>query len=130
MSAGAFKGVLARIAREVGPEVATKLATRHGGTEIYIPKRAEGSSLAKLIGVDAVRKLRSAFPGEDRLHVPGGQFRNAGARRAKAMQMLDKGATARQAAEAAGVTVRAVFYAKASLEQDDPAQPKLPFDKD
>lgn len=70
------------IAEAAGEEAAVALCLNHGGTRLYVPIKAEGSSLAALIGDAAARKLVDVAAG-DQLEVPLSKKYLAGILRAR-----------------------------------------------
>lgn len=52
-----------------GEEAALKIAMEHGGGRLRIPKRAEGSDLAELVGIDAARAIVDSLA-DERIKVP------------------------------------------------------------
>ncbi|QIB34766.1 hypothetical protein [Ancylobacter pratisalsi] len=56
-------GAIARFAQIIGPEAAFRLAEAHGGTRVYVPHKAAGSDLAKIIGDDAAALMTTEWQG-------------------------------------------------------------------
>lgn len=120
-------GIAQRIADVIGDELALDLLRLRGGTEITIPKRIEGSWLARTIGEDAANLLLIEF-GPANLTLPMGEGRGARARRRRAKKMLAEGASARDVALACGIHTRTVHKYRAELRDED--QLSFPFDDD
>lgn len=59
-----FSHGLRQLADAAGVEAALKIALARGGTRLYIPKRAEGTVLESLAGIDAARAIVAQFGGE------------------------------------------------------------------
>lgn len=52
-----------------GADAALTIALHHGGARLRIPKRAEGSQLAALVGVDAARAIVDSLA-DERIKIP------------------------------------------------------------
>ena len=62
-------GTLRQIADSAGDEAALTIAMERGGSRLEIPKKAEGSLLETLVGIDAARAIVNDLAGE-RFDVP------------------------------------------------------------
>lgn len=118
-------GVLIDIAEATDEVVAVKLATEFGGTHINIPKNPnENSKLAKIIGLDNLKKLVKEF-GYGEILIPMGGFRGAKARRANAVKMLEDGVPHTKIAKDLDLHVRTVERIAATLRRKN--KPILDF---
>ncbi|MCI4680422.1 hypothetical protein K9U39_06110 [Rhodoblastus acidophilus] len=114
-------GILAEIAVAAGEEAAMSLARAHGGTRVYMPgiltlqKCAEdGHWLARLVGLDAARKIAAACAGARGLHIeiPFGPAARDKELRREIWRLLDEGKSARTIVRTLGCTDRTVRVAK------------------
>lgn len=114
-------GIAGEIEEAIGLEAAVALLRARGGTKIEIPRRAEGSALAELIGVDAVHQLGQVF-GHGRLALPLAGLRGRAARdaevRAEAMRLLGEGVSQREVALRCDIDLRTVERYAARLADD------------
>lgn len=123
-------GIAGEIEEAIGFERAVVLLRARGGTEISIPKKAEGSALAAIIGDGATEQLIDAF-GAGKLVLPcaaqRGQGRADAERREAARELLKAGQSLQQVALACDVTVRTASRYRAELEREqfDMRQGKL-----
>ena len=62
-------GTLTMVAEAAGLDAALTLALARGGSRFAIPKRAEGSLLADLVGIEAAGRIVEDLAGE-RLEIP------------------------------------------------------------
>ncbi|MEM7270151.1 MAG: hypothetical protein AAF401_12995 [Pseudomonadota bacterium] len=121
-------GVLSEIAAEIGEDVAIKLARARGGRELMVPKSAEGTVLADIVGIEAAAAIIKLL-GHGRFVVPAGAYSGQGARRAAAEQMLREGASLAEVAQTCGVDKSTAFRYRQSLGRIvDKRQSELPFD--
>lgn len=98
----------AELAGIVGDDAAQALCSTRGGVTLYVPKLlAEGGEIAKIIGVPALRLLARVYGGE-MIVVPN--RRKAGPQKGKILDMLARGASARDIALRLDVTQRYVEY--------------------
>lgn len=118
-------GIAGTIADVIGLEATVRLLRWRGGCEIAVPVRPEGSALAREIGDDAARRMVAHF-GPGKLLLPMASVRGAGARRAQALEMLERGASLAEVALACDLHTRTVSRLRAQL--DAGCQPELPFD--
>ncbi|MBK5957410.1 hypothetical protein CCR97_04195 [Rhodoplanes elegans] len=131
MSYSWLPALLAEIAEVAGLEAALKLAESHGGTRMSIPARitSDEHELVQCVGREAADKICALYrqgTGSGRscgINVliprgPTGAIADARRRLAKA---LAGGASAAEAARAAGMTERSAYRARARgrAEQDD-----------
>ncbi|SDU08954.1 helix-turn-helix domain-containing protein [Stappia sp. ES.058] len=118
--------LLAEIAEVAGLDAALKLAAARGGQTVYIPSRpAPEHWLCQTVGQPAAEKICEHF----RVRNSGGRFlipiaRTASARRTL-FKALENGASARQAAAAAGTHERTAYRARARIRAKDPNQGDL-----
>jgi len=106
----------AELADDIGPAAALALSAAYGGVNIYVPsKMTRGHAIARLFeatgaGYGAALAL-SELHGDTTLHVPQlsvfWRIRHA----AQALELLQGGATHQQAAEALGISLRALYRA-------------------
>ncbi|MEI2387487.1 helix-turn-helix domain-containing protein [Breoghania sp. JC706] len=117
--------ILAEIADAAGLDAALKLAAVRGGQTVYIPSHATPDHwLSDVVGLPAAVRICDHFRVRDsgaRLLIP--IARRSSAQRAL-MKALENGASAREAAAAAGVHERTAFRARRRLKsgsgnQDD-----------
>lgn len=135
MSYSWLPALLAEIAEVAGLEAALKLAESHGGRRVSIPARipADDHPLVQSVGRVAAEKICAHYrqgTGSGRscgiyIVVPlGPSGALAGARRRLA-KALAEGASAAEAARAAGMTERSAFRARARLRDRDDKQGRL-----
>lgn len=121
-------GIAAQIEDVIGHELTMHLLRMRGGTEITIPVRAAGSMLAGIIGEAEAAALSNTI-GAGKIVLPMAQARGVGGRRARAMRMLQKGASVAQVALACDLHVRTVANYRAAMDDDAGSdQMDLPFD--
>ena len=122
--------VLQRIADCAGLGVALSLAKERGGVRITIPKKVEGSDLAKIVGLDAAQKIVKEL-GHGQCLIPCGPVAGERGRREVARRVLKNKGTAVEAALAAGISERTVWRLKARLKDEaDNAAPLPLFQKE
>lgn len=120
-------GLLGDIADIVGPEIALEIARAVGGTRISIPPRAEQEHwLTELIGFELADKicrgLATLDPDNRRMRgvsdeiLPLGGAKLLERARRKALEALDNGASATEAARASGLHDRTIWRMKASRD--------------
>lgn len=125
----AFPGIAGQIEDIIGPELTAQLLRRWGGCQIKIPRHAEGSKLAEVIGVAAAEAVIRDF-GYGKVTLPCGSMRGAKRRRAEAVAMLRRGASVAQVALACDLHSRTVSNYRADIEAEaSAAQLSLPFDR-
>lgn len=112
--------VLQRIADCAGLGVALSLAKERGGVRINMPKKVEGSDLAKIVGLDAAQKIVKEL-GHGQCLIPCGPVAGERGRREVARRILKNGGTAVQAALSADISERTAWRVKAHLKQETPA---------
>ncbi|MEO1001288.1 MAG: hypothetical protein AAFW69_11915 [Pseudomonadota bacterium] len=78
-----------RILRAVGEEGALKLLRAHGGRRLYVPQRARGTKLAKLLGEEQAEQLIEEF-GTGDLLIPGANVTGQQARGQRIRKLLKK----------------------------------------
>lgn len=101
-------GILGYIAREVGEDVAQKLAQARGGRAINIPGAPNsGSALTKIVGLKHAQEI-SILIGVGTVKVPCGDFAGAGGRRARIADLWAAGFTQSQIAAEVDVALRTV----------------------
>ena len=99
----ALPGILELIAEAAGDRAALTLAREVGGTYFEFPKSpGPKTKLAKLVGVDAARKIVAAI-GHGRQRVPFAHLNGQAARRAKAVELTNKGLSAREIVQICGI---------------------------
>lgn len=113
---GDWIGLAREIVDLIGEPAAVKLLAARGGTEVFIPDQVTDSKLSSIVGLPAAVKLREHF-GPGPLRLPTGSARGAGARRARAMQMLREGATTREVAMACDLHTRTVENYSAQMQR-------------
>lgn len=118
--------VLAELIEVVGADAAWALIRARGGTTVYLPSKVAGDHwLVQAVGMDAAEKICHHFSaGKSGMHVP---LPTAGLRspRATLVRALEAGASAAEAALAAGMTERSAYRHRARLKNDDDDQGKL-----
>ena len=120
MTTAALPGILADIARVAGNGAAVKLAQARGGTDMEIPKNpGPGSQLAKIVGVEAARKITKEI-GHGRLFIPMGVWRGQKARRRAAAELSDKGLSAPKVALATDMSARNVHRVRNGMRERMP----------
>ena len=109
--------ILAQIAEAAGLDAALKLAAARGGQTVYIPSHAaQHHWLTDVVGLPAAIKICDHFRVRDsgaRLLIPIARRSSAQRTLVKA---LENGASAREAAAAAGVHERTAFRARQRLK--------------
>jgi Trp operon repressor len=104
--------LLEEVANAIGVDGALKLASAHGGTQVYIPARPDESHwLSALVGLADARTLARALTSDRTgLHfvIPMGPSRNQVERWRRMHDLIDKGLPAREIARACGVHMRTV----------------------
>ncbi len=111
--------VLHRIADCAGLSAAMTLAKAYGGIRINIPKKIEGSELARVVGLDAAQKIVKEL-GHGQCLIPCGTGRGEAARREDARRVFRNGGTTVEAALAAGVSERTAWRIRASMKESGP----------
>lgn len=110
-------GILELIADAAGERAAITLAQKAGGTYFEFPKTpGPKTKLAQLVGLDAARKIVAAI-GYGRQLVPMAQMGGQAARRAKAVELTDKGASNREIVKACGIHERTVRRARSRARE-------------
>ncbi|WP_319774454.1 helix-turn-helix domain-containing protein [Breoghania sp.] len=109
--------ILAQIAGTAGLDAALKLAAERGGQTVYIPSHATpGHWLTDIVGLQAAIKICDHF----RVRNSGARLLIPIARKSSAqrtlVKALENGASAREAAAAAGVHERTAFRARRRLK--------------
>jgi hypothetical protein len=123
-----FPGIAGEIEGLIGVELTTALLRRRGGCQLSVPRRAKGSLLAEIIGLDAAQQMIDHF-GQGRLTLPCSDMRGAKRRRAEAKAMLRQGASLQQVALACDLHTRTVSNYRAEIEAEAGSrQLALPFD--
>jgi len=107
---------LSVIAKAAGLPAALALAKERGGSEIYIPKKAHGTILGDIVGVEAAEKIIKEL-GVGLLLIPFGPVGGARARRAGVRRALEDGASIRVAAQKNDVHTRTAKRIKARTKQ-------------
>jgi len=116
---------LQEIAEIIGNGLAVRLSADFGGTEIYIPKKAEADHpLVQAIGHDAAGKL-AAWAGGSRLEIPRAVGFHGGRRQAQIKADVEAGLSKKQAARKHLVTTRWVRKICNDERRDDTDQGKL-----
>lgn len=90
------------LAEAVGTEVALRIAMARRGTRLRIPKRAEGSILVSLVGIDAARTLVRELADVE-IEIPL-------AKEVLAHWMRDQGASVAEIANRLGIAPRTLQY--------------------
>lgn len=122
-------GIAGEIERVIGLDLTVRLLKRRGGCELHIPRRAQGSLLAEIVGEDAAAKLAEAI-GPGKVLLPCAHLRGQFARREDACKMLREGMSLQQVALACDMHTRTVSRLRAEIEAETGQdQPKLPFDR-
>lgn len=121
-----LSGLAGEIADAIGEDQTLILLKWYGGTQINIPKRAEGSKLADVLGdVDAARLIHAL--GHGRLNLPLGPSRGLAGRRTRALQLLADGMSVAQVARICDLHMRTVANYRGQMAQEDGRQMQLPF---
>ncbi|RLQ88897.1 hypothetical protein [Notoacmeibacter ruber] len=124
----ALPGILGEIEDVAGLAAALAVAQAVGGTRQYIPGSApDGHWLVDTVGRDAADRICAHFALTDAhgrasgtlYTIPMGPTGSAREARRRLRQALAKGASARDAAQIAGVHERTAWRAKAKLKTDD-----------
>lgn len=119
--------VLREIAEAAGISAALALAESYGGTRRMIPASVTSDHwLAQCVGLEAARKIcdlyRQQATGErpfgQELLIPLGPTGGLAAARQRMLHALGAGASARDAARAAGLHERTVYRARRKLKRD------------
>lgn len=122
-----FPGIAGEIEALIGADLTARLLKRWGGCQIGIPVKAEGSTLAEEIGVEAAEVVIRAV-GHGKITLPCGSMRGLGRRRAEAIAMLRRGASLQDVALACDLHTRTVSNYRAALEAEAGLiQMSLPF---
>lgn len=101
-------GLLTLIADETSIELAIKVATKYGGTQIYIAKNIlESSELAVDLGFEDAINLQKCL-GSGQVLIPKGNFSGEAGRRQQIAMALDQGLTHDQVAKKLDVHIRTV----------------------
>lgn len=125
-----FPGIAGEIEALIGTELTTELLRHWGGCQLSIPRRAEGSALARVIGVDAAETIIREI-GHGRVTLPCGSLRGAKRRRAEAERMLRAGASLQEVARACDMHTRTVSNYRAAIENEaNSRQMTLRFDSE
>lgn len=90
------------LAEAVGTEVALRIALARRGTRLRIPKRAEGSILVAMVGIDAARQLVRQLADVE-IEIPL-------AKEVLAFWMRDRGASVAEIANRLGIAPRTLQY--------------------
>lgn len=118
--------VLAEIAGAAGLDAALKLARERGGQTVYIPGRATADHwLTELVGPAAAARICDHFRVRDsgaRVLIPIARISSA---RRTLVRALENGASAREAAAAAGCHERTAYRARARLKAENDDQGSL-----
>lgn len=115
-------GIAAEIVDVIGPDMAACLLHLRGGTKITVPKKAEGSWLAGVIGLENTQLMIWAFgPGD--LRLPTGNRRGVAGRREAAKRMLAEGASTLEVALALDLHTRTVENYRAAMKRDPQSTP-------
>lgn len=111
--------VLDQIARIAGDDAARLIADSTGGTRVYIPPQPSPDHwLAKLVGLDAARKIADHFTagfGGIRIEIPLADTGFIARQQAKCDAMIIGARSERDIARACGYTIRTVRRRRASL---------------
>lgn len=122
-------GIAGEIETVIGLAATVDLIEARGGTTIEIPKRAKGSELARIIGIDAAQEIID-FYGTGRLSIPMAGLKGRRARerktRDRAFAMIDAGASNMQIALECGLSRRAVQNYRQQYGED-PNGDQLPL---
>lgn len=122
-------GIAGEIERVIGLDLTVRLLKRRGGCELHIPRRAQGSLLAEIVGEDAAAQVAEAI-GPGKVLLPCAHLRGQFARREDARAMLREGASLQQVALACDMHTRTVSRLRAEIEAETAqSQPNLPFDR-
>jgi hypothetical protein len=119
-------GILADIADIAGNDAAYKIASSVGGTRVSIPPRAvEGHWLTELLGFELANEICTGLATLDpdgKLRgvrdelIPRGPASILKVARRRALEALEKGASARDAARISGLHERTIWRMKAKEE--------------
>lgn len=93
-----------RLTEAIGPEAAAILLREKSSKPLYVRRRAPHPDIVELIGAGPAAALSEAFGGSDLL-LPTSTIRPE-PRKTRVIELLESGASARVAAEVAGVSVR------------------------
>jgi len=104
-------GILKDVEEVAGTAAALKLAERHGGTMISL-SAVEGSAFASIVGRAAAMELVLRL-GRGKVMVPMANVRGQKGRRAKAAELIAKGASVRDVALACDIHERTGWRVKA-----------------
>ncbi|MBS4046165.1 MAG: hypothetical protein KG075_07475 [Alphaproteobacteria bacterium] len=107
---------LQQIADVAGVDVAVTLAMAIAPERLHVPKKALGSKLATIVGLEAANKIVAAYGGE-RIDIPLGK-------RALALHLLDRGHSVTQVGKLLKMARRSVQYLKNGT--GDPDQLSFP----
>lgn len=125
-----FPGIAGEIEALIGVELTTLLLRRWGGCQITFPRRARGSVLSEVIGLDAAETVIREF-GPGKVTLPCGSMRGQKRRRDEAKQMLRDGASLQAVALACDMHTRTVSRLRAEIDAEaGERQISLPFDRD
>lgn len=110
--------------RAAGVALALEIARHRGGQRVHIPARLTAEHwLVQIVGMDAARAICDHFSGTD-IDLPlgpcGSYVTQRRARARKYEEAFSAGASANEAAAAAGVTRRAAHSAKSRIVQRGP----------
>lgn len=106
-----------------GLPAALLLMKERGGVQISIPEIAQGSALAKIVGIEAAELIVQVLPTQTFI-VPFGPYGGARQRRNSVRVALAGGASVSEAALQNNVHMRSVKRVKAALKKPDD-QPTL-----
>jgi hypothetical protein len=116
-------GVAGEIEETIGLDLTVKLLKARGGTVLKVPKKAKGTVLADLIGLDAASLLIEKF-GIRNLDLPCGHMRGRDAERLekkrRAFAMLGDGKSLREVALACDISVRTATEYRSQLKHRGP----------
>lgn len=126
MNDHSLPGILGEIADVAGIEAAWALAMTHGGTRIYIKADpSPGYWLVELIGPEAAAAICKYLKVGDSgayILIPIAKLDQ---QRRRLFRALQDGASAAEAARAAGMHERTAFRARKKIKEEDEAQLKL-----
>ena len=110
--------LLAELADIIGLEATMTLAEHHGGQRIAVPGKMKPDHwLAGLLGFEAATALSAYVTDGNRVHldIPYGPAWTKADKWRRTAEMIDKGKSANEIAQALGLTRRAVFDRKKRL---------------
>ena len=115
--------ILREVAEIAGEEAALRLARVRGGRRMYVPATPTAGLTAE-IGAEAAGALARLY-GNENITVPLGPTGSLSQVRRAIGEALQGGASAAEAAEAAGVTQRTIYNHRRRRKERDARQPRL-----